>query len=88
MSVVTRNLIPLKAAIRKLSCGRTKAYELINAGKLIAYTQDGKTMVDADCVDAYQASLPRLIPGARKVGKNKPGNPKAASPAADAEITS
>lgn len=78
--VVKRNLIPIKAALRRGSFGRTKFYDLIRAGKLIAYVQGGQTLVDADSLDAYQASLPRLVVGARKVGKAKSA-PAAAPPA-------
>ena len=78
--VVKRNLIPLKVALRKGGFGRTKFYELVAAGKIIAYRQGHQTMVDADSLDAYHASLPRLVPGARRVGKRK------AAPAPDTPL--
>lgn len=56
----TRNLIPLKLALVKLCCRRTKLYELINAGKIIAYKDGHATLIDADSIDTYQASLPRV----------------------------
>jgi hypothetical protein len=34
-----RRLITLKKGLQHLRVGRTKAYELINAGKIIAYKQ-------------------------------------------------
>lgn len=55
-----RNLIPFKTAVAKLGCGRTKAYRLIRENKLVAYKDGPRTMVDADSLAAYQASLPRL----------------------------
>ncbi|MDH2380825.1 helix-turn-helix domain-containing protein [Bradyrhizobium sp. CER78] len=58
-----RNLIPLKKALERGGFGRTKAYELINEGKIIAYKMGGQTMVDADSIDAYHMSLPRIEPG-------------------------
>jgi hypothetical protein len=57
-----RNLITMNTALAKLGCGRTRAYELINAGKIIAYKDGHNTMIDADSIGAYQASLPRIEP--------------------------
>jgi hypothetical protein len=65
-----RNLIPLKKALEKGSFGRTKAYRLINEGKIIAYKMEGQTMVDADSIDAYRMSLPRIEPGGAKHADN------------------
>lgn len=63
MPDVKRNLIPMKKALEKLGCGRTKAYELINAGKIIAYKEnERRTLVDLESIEAYHASLPRLEP--------------------------
>jgi hypothetical protein len=63
MSEVKRNLITMKAALEKGGFKRTKAYKLINDGKIIAYKMGHQTMVDADSIDAYHASLPRIEPG-------------------------
>jgi hypothetical protein len=63
MSDVKRNLITMKAALEKGGFKRTKAYELINAGKINAYKMRHRTMVDADSIDAYHASLPPIGPG-------------------------
>jgi hypothetical protein len=41
---------------------RTKAYKLIKRGKIIAYKMEGRTMVDADSIDAYHMTLPRIEP--------------------------
>jgi hypothetical protein len=37
-----RNLIPLKAALEKGGFRRTKAYRLINLGKIEAYKMEGR----------------------------------------------
>ena len=58
-----RNLIPLKKALERGGFGRTKAYALIKERKIIAYKMGGQTMVDADSIDAYHLSLPRVEPG-------------------------
>jgi hypothetical protein len=57
-----RNLIPLKKALERGGFGRTKAYQLIKKGKIIAYKMEGQTMVDADSIDAYHMTLPRIEP--------------------------
>ena len=61
-----RNLIPLKTALTKGGFGRTKAYELIDQEKIIAYKMGGKTMVDADSIDDYHLTLSRILPGGGK----------------------
>ncbi|SFN89522.1 hypothetical protein SAMN05216573_1258 [Bradyrhizobium sp. Rc3b] len=57
-----RTLIPLKKALERGGFGRTKAYELIKKGKIIAYKMEGQTMVDAASIEAYHMSLPRIEP--------------------------
>ena len=57
-----RNLIPLKKALERGGFGRSKAYKLIKNGKIIAYKMEGQTMVDADSIDAYHLTLPRIEP--------------------------
>jgi len=61
-----RNLIPLKRALVKGGFGKTKLYELIEKGKIIAYKMGGKTMIDSDSIDAYHMTLPRIEPGSVK----------------------
>ncbi|MBR1298533.1 helix-turn-helix domain-containing protein [Bradyrhizobium sp. AUGA SZCCT0042] len=61
-----RNLITMKEALEKGRFKRTKAYELINGGKIIAYKDGHTTLIDADSLEAYQASLPRIEPGGLK----------------------
>lgn len=55
-----RHLISMKTACERGGFKRTKAYELILEGKIIAYKMGHSTMVDADSLDAYHASLPRV----------------------------
>ncbi len=76
---VKRNLIPMKAALAQRGFGRTRAYELITEGKIVACKQGHRTMADADSIDAYHASLTRLVAHAGQRGKE---NAKRA-PAAD-----
>jgi hypothetical protein len=57
-----RNLITMKATLAKGGFKRTKAYELINAGIIVAYKMGHTTMVDADSIDRYHDSLPRIEP--------------------------
>jgi excisionase family DNA binding protein len=57
-----RRLINLKTACAYGGFGRTKAYELINAGVIEAYKMGHQTMVDLATLERYHASLPRMIP--------------------------
>ncbi|MBB4392503.1 MULTISPECIES: helix-turn-helix domain-containing protein [unclassified Bradyrhizobium] len=52
----------MKKALERGGFGRTKAYELIKKGKIIAYKMEGQTMVDAASIEAYHMSLPRIEP--------------------------
>jgi hypothetical protein len=55
-----RNLIRFKEGLNLAKCGTTKMYELINSGKVIAYKDGGRTLLDADSINRYHASLPRV----------------------------
>jgi excisionase family DNA binding protein len=79
---VSRNLITFKAACAKGGFGRSKLYELIGADKIAAYKDGHQTKVDGDSVDAYLASLPRLVIKPSK--KKKPS--KRPAPAADVPV--
>jgi excisionase family DNA binding protein len=61
-----RNLITMKAALAKAGFSRSKAYRLINDGSIVAYKRGGQTMIDADTIDAYHASLPRIEPRTKR----------------------
>jgi excisionase family DNA binding protein len=50
-------------ACAALGIGRTKLYELIAAGKLDARALDGRTVIIAESIRAYVASLPRAAIG-------------------------
>jgi hypothetical protein len=41
-----RQILSIDATAHQTRVGRTKAYELINAGKIIAYKQGHQTMID------------------------------------------
>ena len=52
--------------------GATKLYELIKTGKVEAYKDGAKTLVDLNTVDRHHRSLPRLIMrGAAKSSQSK-----------------
>lgn len=54
----------VREAVQYSRIGKTRLYELKNKGKII-FVKDGRlTKVDLDSVDAYQASLPRVMPKA------------------------
>ena len=63
-----RNLIPMDAGLVRAGCRYTKMYELIDAGHVLAYKQGGQTMIDADSIDAYHASLPQIMPKKKPKG--------------------
>ena len=67
-----RRLITFKESLEHLRVGRTKAYELINSGKIIAYKQGHQTMMDADSIVAFQGALPRVEPGSLKPTRGRP----------------
>ena len=63
-----RRLAEFKAACAYGKFGVTRAYELIAAGKITAFKDGRKTLVDLNTIDAYHRALPRLIMrGAAKV---------------------
>jgi hypothetical protein len=49
---VPRRLATVKEARVYAKMGTTKLYEKINAGAIIAYKREGKTLIDLDSVDA------------------------------------
>ena len=42
--------------------GHTKCYDLINAGKIVAYKRGSRTMICLDSIDAMNAAMPRIEP--------------------------
>jgi hypothetical protein len=78
---VSRRRLSFKAAYEKAGCGRSKMYDLIALGLVVAYKDGHMTKVDEDSLDAYLASRPRAVikPSKRK----QPGKAgKRAAPAA------
>lgn len=53
-------LIPATRAFASLGVGKTKGWELIASGHLVARKLDSRTMVTADSLKAYADSLPQL----------------------------
>jgi excisionase family DNA binding protein len=42
---------------------RTKLYDYINEGKIVAYRRGRRrTFIDLDSVDAFNASMPQIVP--------------------------
>lgn len=64
MSKLAPRLLVMKDACKYGGFGRTKAYELIRAGKIDAYKMEGTVMIDKKTIDRYHRSLPKIIPGA------------------------
>lgn len=52
--------LPLREACRYGGFGRTKAYELIRAGKIAAVHLGNRTMIDTASIDKFHAALPKL----------------------------
>jgi len=44
---------------------------MINSGQIVAYKQGHQTMIDADSIDSYQSSLPRIEPGSIKPSRGR-----------------
>jgi excisionase family DNA binding protein len=61
----TVRLLTFKEALRYGRWGKDKLYELIAAGKVIAYKDGHAVLVDANTIDDYQRTLPRLTVRAR-----------------------
>jgi hypothetical protein len=49
-----------KAVCNKYGWGKTRFYELLNAGKIEARKDGASTLVDLDSAEAYYQSLPKL----------------------------
>ena len=66
----------IKEACQYGRFGLTKCYDLINAGKIDAYKDDGRTLVDLDSIDRYNKTLPKYVPGSKKTSKKTPKSKK------------
>lgn len=58
----SKRLVLPREARSRIPCGNTKLYGLINEGRIIAYKHGRRTMIDLDSIEAYHASLPRIVP--------------------------
>ena len=58
-------LATVKDACEYGGWSRKKLYRLINTGKIAAFRDVGRTLVDLDSIDAYWRSLPRVGPGGK-----------------------
>ncbi|MGK7864857.1 hypothetical protein [Falsiroseomonas sp. E2-1-a4] len=56
-SILSVLLVPLDAAFRSLGIGRTKGYELIGSGHLIMVKIGTKSLITADSLERFVASL-------------------------------
>jgi len=65
-------LVPIEVARRLLGIGRTKTYELIAAGELIARKLGAKTLIEVESIRRCAASLPTV--------KSRPVSADGASP--------
>jgi excisionase family DNA binding protein len=54
------NLITLKAAMEKGGFKRSKAGKLIKEGKIDAYKDGPRVLIDADSLDRYQSTLEKM----------------------------
>jgi len=59
-----RRLAPVRVACKYGCISRSKAYNLINRGKIRAYKLDFRTLIDLDSIDELYATLPRVNNGA------------------------
>lgn len=66
-----RNLLTVEQALRQGKFKRTKCYRLIGEGRIIAFKEGGRTLIDGDSITAYHASLPRIRPNKDKAGSRK-----------------
>jgi excisionase family DNA binding protein len=58
-------LLTVREACEYGRFGHTKLYDYLNQGKIIGVKRGRRTMIDADSIDAFNASLKRIEP---KVG--------------------
>jgi hypothetical protein len=58
-------LVTFKEAMRYGRWGKDKLYELIKTEKVLAFKDGHAVLVDLNSIDAYQRSLPRVIPRTR-----------------------
>lgn len=54
--------VPVKEAMRYARWGHSKLYELIQDGKIDAYRDGGRTLIDLNSIDRYQRTLQKIKP--------------------------
>jgi excisionase family DNA binding protein len=56
-----RRLVPLKEACAYARMGRDTLYKWIRAGRIDAYKDGSRTLIDLNSVDKFHNSLPRIM---------------------------
>lgn len=56
-----RRLVEMNQACRYAGVSRTRMYQLIKEGKVTAYKDGNKTLIDLNTIDAYHNSLPLAV---------------------------
>ena len=67
----TKKLVPTKEAIRRIGCGRTHYYALLNSSQLEAVKVGRRTYVVEDVLDAFIENLPKYQPRTTHLPKGK-----------------
>lgn len=65
LSPIAGRLQPLPAVFKELGIRRTKTYELIANGSLVAVKIGRRTLVTEASIETFKTSLPRATIGAR-----------------------
>lgn len=65
MTEVKPRLVSVKDACEYAGMGRTKLYQKLNGGIIVARKRDGQTLIDLNSIDAMNENLPRFIPRAK-----------------------
>jgi hypothetical protein len=52
-----QRLATIKEAVAYAKMGRTKLYEKLSAGLIIAYRREGRTLIDLDSIDVMNKKL-------------------------------
>jgi excisionase family DNA binding protein len=55
-------LVTIPEACKYARCAKSKLYQLIGEGKIVAVKDGHATLIDLNSIDAYHASLPRIEP--------------------------
>jgi hypothetical protein len=55
-----RRFISIREFCSAYGCGRTRTYDLIGAGQLLAVKNGPRTMIEVESAETWAASLPRF----------------------------